>query len=184
MPVTSSPSPLTFTLICYNSLGQRTLIVSDMNLNSQIDWNDTDRIVSNDTRYVSLNGDWWRESSTWQTRQNGSPALTRVGLTRTRLTGLGGNTIPSASSPTGAGTGLLTAVAPAEVLPDMSYCISDTMSIRSDPCAPLVRQTIGVRHLLTNLGLMFMRQNTKCVPEHLTGMLNFLIITTRRFLAD
>ena len=58
MPFTSSPSPLTFTLICYNSLGQRTLTVSDMNLNSQIDWNDTDRIVSNDTRYVSLNGDW------------------------------------------------------------------------------------------------------------------------------
>ena len=62
-----------------------------MNLNSQIDWNDTDRIVSNDTRYVSLNGDWWRESSSWQTRQNGSPALTRVGLTRTHLTGLGKN---------------------------------------------------------------------------------------------
>ena len=81
---------------------------SDMNRNSQIDWNDTDRIVSNDTRYVSLNGDCWRESSTWQTRQNGSPALTRVGLTRTRLTGLGGNTVPSASSPTGAGAGLLT----------------------------------------------------------------------------
>ena len=36
VPVTSSPSPLTFTLICYNSLGQRTLTVSDMNLNSQI----------------------------------------------------------------------------------------------------------------------------------------------------
>ena len=107
-----------------------------MNLNGQIDWSDTDRIVSNDTRYVSLNGDWWRESSSWQTRQNGSPALTRVGLTRTRLTGLGGNTVPSASSPTGAGTGLLTAVAPAEVLPDMSYYISDTMSISSDPCAP------------------------------------------------
>ena len=62
-----------------------------MNLNDQIDWNDTDRIVSNDTRYVSLNGDWWRESSTWQTRQNGSSALTRVGLTRTRLTGLANN---------------------------------------------------------------------------------------------
>ena len=62
-----------------------------MNLNSQIDWSDTDRIVSNDTRYVSLNGDWWRESSSWQTRQNGSPALTRVGLTRTHLTGLGKN---------------------------------------------------------------------------------------------
>ena len=34
----SSPSPLTYTLICYNSLGERTLTVSDMNLNNQIDW--------------------------------------------------------------------------------------------------------------------------------------------------
>jgi hypothetical protein len=25
-----------------------------MNLNGQIDWSDTDRIVSNDTRYISL----------------------------------------------------------------------------------------------------------------------------------
>ncbi len=33
-----------------------------MNLNGQIDWSDTDRIVSNDTRYISLNGSWWRES--------------------------------------------------------------------------------------------------------------------------
>ena len=68
-----------------------------MNLNSQIDWSDTDRIVSNDTRYVSLNGEWWRESSSWQTRQNGSPALTRVGLTRTRLTGHDGRARPPAS---------------------------------------------------------------------------------------
>ena len=89
-----------------------------MNLNSQIDWSDTDRIVSNDTRYVSLNGDWWRESSTWQTRQNGSSALTRVGLTRTRLTGLANNGAlrlassgeypPTAQrSPEGAGCGIL-----------------------------------------------------------------------------
>ena len=76
---------LSSTLICYNNRGQRTLTVSDMNLNSQIDWNDTDRIVSNDTRYVSLNGDWWRESSTWQARQNGSPELTCVGRSRMRL---------------------------------------------------------------------------------------------------
>ena len=86
-----TPTPLTYTYFCYNSLGERNLTVSDMNLNNQIDWNDTDRIVSNDTRYVAFNGDWWRESSTWQTRQNGSPALTRVGLTRTRLTGLTNN---------------------------------------------------------------------------------------------
>ena len=57
----STPTPLTYTYFCYNSLGQRCLIVSDMNRNNQIDWNDTDRIVSNDTRYVSLDGDWWRE---------------------------------------------------------------------------------------------------------------------------
>ena len=72
-------------------VNERTLTVEDMNRNNQIDWSDTDRIVSNDTRYVALSGDWWRESSTWQTRQNGSFALTRIGLTRTRLTGLGGS---------------------------------------------------------------------------------------------
>ena len=87
----STPTPLTYTYFCYNSLGERTLTVSDMNLNNQIDWSDTDRIVSNDTRYVLLDGDWWRESSSWQTRQNGSPALTGVALTRTRLTGLANN---------------------------------------------------------------------------------------------
>jgi hypothetical protein len=74
-----------------------------MNLNGQIDWSDTDRIVSNDTRYISLNGSWWRESSTWQTRQNGSPALTRVGLTRTRLTGLASW---NKSGPKGSATGI------------------------------------------------------------------------------
>ena len=93
----STPTPLTYTYFCYNSLGERTLTVSDMNLNNQIDWSDTDRIVSNDTRYVLLDGDWWRESSSWQTRQNGSPALTRVGLTRTRLTGHDGRARPPAS---------------------------------------------------------------------------------------
>ena len=59
--VTSSPSPLTFTFICYNSLGARHLTVEAMNRTNQIDWSDTDRIVSNDTRYVVFNGDWWRE---------------------------------------------------------------------------------------------------------------------------
>ena len=58
-----------------------------MNLNNQIDWSDTDRIVSNDVRFVMLEGDWWRESSSWQTRQNGSYELTLMGRTRTRLTG-------------------------------------------------------------------------------------------------
>ena len=60
-----------------------------MNLNSQIDWNDTDRIVSNDVRHVLLDGDWWRETSAWEARADGSSALSRVSATRTRLTGLG-----------------------------------------------------------------------------------------------
>lgn len=59
-----------------------------MNLNSQIDWSATDRIVSNDVRHVLLDGDWWRETSAWEARADGSSALTRVGLTRTRHTGL------------------------------------------------------------------------------------------------
>ena len=66
-----------------------------MNLNDQIDWNDTDRIVSNDTRYVSLNGDWWRESSSWQTRENNSASLTRISCVRERLTGVGVNNLAS-----------------------------------------------------------------------------------------
>lgn len=67
-----------------------------MNLNDQIDWSDTDRIVSNDTRYVQLAGDWWRETSTYQTRQNGSPDLTLMSRTRTRLAGLDRARTPSA----------------------------------------------------------------------------------------
>ena len=47
-----------------------------MNLNNQIDWSDTDRIVSNDTAYVKLDGDWWRESRTWSAQRDGSAALT------------------------------------------------------------------------------------------------------------
>ena len=90
--------PLAFTLICYNSLGKRTLTISDMNLNHQIDWNDTDRIVSNDVRFVMLDGDWWRESSSWQTRQNDSPELTLMGRSRTRLTGLGNGLVSETRS--------------------------------------------------------------------------------------
>ena len=150
VPVTSSPSPLTFTLICYNSLGERNLTVSDMNLNNQIDWNDTDRIVSNDTRYVAFNGDWWRESSTWQTRQNGSPALTRVGLTRTRLTGLtnngderlanNGEYPPTAQrSPEGAAT---RGAASSPLVQKGSFLISETHSLD-----PLNNETVAYTYL-------------------------------------
>ena len=94
----STPTLLTYTYFCYNTLGERNLTVFDMNLNNQIDWNDTDRIVSNDVRFVMLEGDWWRESSTWQTRQNGSPELTLMGRNRTRLTGLGNGLVSETRS--------------------------------------------------------------------------------------
>jgi len=78
-----------------------------MNRNGQIDWSDTDRIVSNDTWYAFVDNAWWRESSTWQARQNDSSELTLMGRTRTRLTGLAssGEYPPTAQrSPEGAAT--------------------------------------------------------------------------------
>ena len=46
----SSLVPLAFNYFCYNSLGQRTLAVEDMNRNGQIDWSEADRVVSNDVQ--------------------------------------------------------------------------------------------------------------------------------------
>ena len=42
--------PLAFNYFCYNSLGQRTLAVEDMNRNGQIDFESADRVVSNDVQ--------------------------------------------------------------------------------------------------------------------------------------
>ena len=80
---------LNSSLFCYDSSGQRYLSVEDLNCNSIIDFTEADRVISNDTRYVKLDGDWWRESSSWQTRENNSAALTRISCVRERLTGLG-----------------------------------------------------------------------------------------------
>ena len=103
--------------------------LNDMNLNGQIDRNDTDRIVSNDTRYISLNGDWWRESSSWQTRQNGSSELALMGRSRTRLTGIGknGEYPPTAQrSPEGAAT---RGAASSPLVQKGSVLISETRSL-------------------------------------------------------
>jgi len=77
------------TLFRHDPFGRRTLSVEDLNLNGEIDWNGPDGIVSNDVRYVLLDGDWWRETSLWQARSDGSPELTRASATLERLTGLG-----------------------------------------------------------------------------------------------
>ena len=42
--------PQTSAYFCYNSLGQRTLAVEDMNRNGQIDFESADRVVSNDVQ--------------------------------------------------------------------------------------------------------------------------------------
>ena len=80
---------LNSSIFCYDSSGQRYLSVEDLNCNSIIDFTEADRVVSNDTRFVKIDGDWWRESSSWQTRENDSAALTRISCVRERLTGLG-----------------------------------------------------------------------------------------------
>ena len=82
-------SPLGATLFRHDPFGRRTLTVEDLDLNGQIDWSGPDRVVSNDVRHVRLDGDWWRETSAWEARADGSSALSRVSATRTRLTGLG-----------------------------------------------------------------------------------------------
>ena len=74
----------------YDSLGERTATVEDIDFDGVVDLVGPDRVVSNATQYVKLGSDWWRESSTWQARISGSPAPTRVSCARERMTGLGG----------------------------------------------------------------------------------------------
>ena len=74
----------------YDSLGERTATVEDIDFDGVVDLVGPDRVVSNSTQYVKLGSDWWRESSTWQARISGSPAPTRVSCARERMTGLGG----------------------------------------------------------------------------------------------
>ena len=73
----------------YDAFGDNVLSVRDIDLDGAIGWT-SDRILSNDTAYVKLSGDWWRESCTWSARTDGSAALTLMRSSRTRLTGLGG----------------------------------------------------------------------------------------------
>ena len=75
-------------LYAYDSFGERVLDVADLDLDGEIGWT-SDRIASNDVRYVAHGGAWWRESTAWAARTDGSAGLSPSGGSRTRLTGLG-----------------------------------------------------------------------------------------------
>ena len=93
----SSPSPLVFTSFTYDSLGDRIATVSDRNLNGVADLAGPDLVSSNETRYVKLGNDWWRESRQFSYHRDDSAEPQLMSTTRTRLTGLG-------STPAGAAT--------------------------------------------------------------------------------
>ena len=82
--------PIRSAIYLYDSLGERTMTVEDLDLDGVVDMEGHDRVVSNSTQYVKLGSDWWRESSSWQARISGSAALSRVSCVRERMTGLGG----------------------------------------------------------------------------------------------
>ena len=86
---------LNSTIYSYNEYGENNLTVEDINRNGVIDFSNSDRIVSNDTEYVKLDGDWWRKTSSWQTRENNSSSYTCVGTKLERLTGLGVDNLAS-----------------------------------------------------------------------------------------
>ena len=77
------------TLFRHDRCGRRTLSVEDLDLDGEVGWSGPDAVFSNDVRHVLLDGYWWRETSLWQARTDGSPELTRVSATLERLTGLG-----------------------------------------------------------------------------------------------
>ncbi len=76
--------PIRSAIYLYDSLGERTATVEDIDFDGVVDLVGPDRVVSNSTQYVKLGSDWWRA------RNDGSAALSRTSCVRERMTGLGG----------------------------------------------------------------------------------------------
>ena len=85
---TASGELLSAEMYGYDSFGESSLSVMDLNLNGSIDLA-SDRVVSNDTAYVKMSGDWWKERRTWSAQTDGSDSMTLMHTLRTRMTGLG-----------------------------------------------------------------------------------------------
>ncbi|NLL83444.1 MAG: RHS repeat protein, partial [Lentisphaerae bacterium] len=91
---------LSRTLHTYDELGQLLLTCQDLDLDGTIDPAGADRVSGSDTRYLLINGDWWRQHTSWTYPEPDFLLPLTNAITRTRLTGLG---VSSAD-------GLLTAV--------------------------------------------------------------------------
>ena len=79
---------LKHTHFLYDSLGNRVASIDDRNFDGIIDWAGPDIISSNDTRYVSLDGSWWRESRQWSIHEDDSAIAKLMSVHRSRVTGL------------------------------------------------------------------------------------------------
>ena len=102
IPHPSSPTlcvsaPLRETIYLYDELNDRVATVSDCNFNNAIDWTGPDLVSSNATRYVSIGGDWWRETRQWSIHDDNSTEARLMGVRRSRVTGLGANGLASES---------------------------------------------------------------------------------------
>ena len=102
IPHPSSPTlcvsaPLRETIYLYDEHNDRVATVSDRNFNNAIDWTGPDLVSSNATRYVSIGGDWWRETRQWSIQDDDSAVSRLMGVRRSRVTGLGANGLASES---------------------------------------------------------------------------------------
>ena len=84
-------------LYLYDELNERVATASDRNFNNAIDLSGPDLISSNATRYVSIGGDWWRETRQWSIHDDNSAEARLIGVHRSRVTGLGVNGLASES---------------------------------------------------------------------------------------
>ena len=84
-------------LYLYDNLNDRVAAVDDRNFNNTIDWTGPDLISSNGTRYVKLDGDWWRETKSYSIHDDNSAVARLMGVRRSRVTGLGANGLASES---------------------------------------------------------------------------------------
>jgi RHS repeat-associated protein len=88
----SASAPLRENLFSYDPLGNAILTAQDLNLNGVIDLAGPDRVSSNATEFVQIDGDWFGESRSYTFPEGNSTTALLTGLQRTRLTGLGLNT--------------------------------------------------------------------------------------------
>jgi hypothetical protein len=86
--VTRTGRPATFR--AYDALGSPAATAVDVNGNGVIDYSGPDRVSSSATRHAQINGEWWRVTSHSVWHGNGTDTCLTTGVSRVRLTGLGG----------------------------------------------------------------------------------------------